>query len=94
MTPDDVPRSLPVAVASSAPPSAPAPPPAVGPPPPPTADAPSAVPEAGAAATAGFPSDPAALDLLARRLYGRFSRRLADELLSERERAQLLTDLA
>jgi hypothetical protein len=95
MTPDDVPRSLPVAVASSTPPSAPAPPPAAGPTPPPTADAPSAVSDAGAAAaTAGLPSDPAALDLLARRLYGRFSRRLADELLAERERAQLLTDLA
>jgi len=65
----------------------------------------SAAPDAGsAAAPAGagpgpasapeLPSDPAALDLLARRLYGRFSRRLADELLAERERAQFLTDLA
>lgn len=44
-----------------------------------------------AAATA--PHDPAALDLLARQLYGRFSRHLAGELLVDRERSQFLTDL-
>lgn len=38
--------------------------------------------------------DPAALDSLARQLYGRFSRHLAGELLVDRERAQFLTDLA
>ena len=38
--------------------------------------------------------DPAALDSLARQLYGRFSRRLAGELLVDRERAQFLTDLS
>ena len=37
--------------------------------------------------------DPAALDTLARQLYGRFSRHLAGELLIDRERAQFLTDL-
>lgn len=37
--------------------------------------------------------DPAALDSLARQLYGRFSRQLAGELLIDRERAQFLTDL-
>ena len=37
--------------------------------------------------------DPAALDSLARQLYGRFSRHLAGELLIDRERSQFLTDL-
>ncbi len=40
------------------------------------------------------PEDPAALDALARQLYGRFSRHLAGELLIDRERAQFLTDLS
>jgi hypothetical protein len=39
------------------------------------------------------PSDPAALDRLAQRLYGRLRGHLAAELLGDRERAQLLTDL-
>jgi hypothetical protein len=110
MTPDAVPRSLPAAVDTSATASAPGPPqPDAGPPAPPTAGASSsgtaaptdqpgpasaASADSHAGAAAGLPSDPAALELLARRLYGRFSRRLADELLAERERAQLLTDLA
>jgi hypothetical protein len=38
--------------------------------------------------------DPAALDTLARQLYGRFSRHLAGELLIDRERSQFLTDLS
>ncbi|HEV2344292.1 MAG TPA: hypothetical protein VGS97_09385 [Actinocrinis sp.] len=38
-------------------------------------------------------NDHAALDTLARQLYGRFSRHLAGELLIDRERAQFLTDL-
>jgi hypothetical protein len=96
-------------VSSAAAASTPAPPAATfGSPPPPTADAPSSgsppptaqagptsAPSAAADGGTGaeVPSDPASLDLLARRLYGRFSRRLADELLAERERAQLLTDL-
>ena len=46
----------------------------------------------GAASTAA-PHDPAALDALARQLYGRFSRHLAGELLVDRERSQFLTDL-
>jgi hypothetical protein len=45
-------------------------------------------------ATTGMgPSDPAALDQLANRLYGRIRGRLAAELLADRERAHLLTDL-
>lgn len=46
-----------------------------------------------AAATTAAPHDPAALDALARQLYGRFSRHLAGELLVDRERSQFLTDL-
>lgn len=46
-----------------------------------------------AAATAVTPHDPAALDTLARQLYGRLSRHLAGELLIDRERSHLLTDL-
>lgn len=45
------------------------------------------------AAHAPAAHDPAALDSLARQLYGRFSRHLAGELLIDRERAQFLTDL-
>lgn len=56
--------------------------------------APASAPASASASAPGLPTDPATLDLLARRLYGRFSRRLADELLAERERAQFLTDLA
>ncbi|HEU5352988.1 MAG TPA: hypothetical protein VFU65_00915 [Actinocrinis sp.] len=48
---------------------------------------------AGAGAAAAAPHDPAALDALARQLYGRFSRHLAGELLVDRERSQFLTDL-
>jgi len=44
-------------------------------------------------AAATTPHDPAALDVLARQLYGRFSRHLAGELLIDRERSQFLTDL-
>jgi hypothetical protein len=50
----------------------------------PTPPAPTSVPRT---------EDPAALDTLARQLYGRFSRHLAGELLIDRERAQFLTDL-
>jgi len=39
------------------------------------------------------PSDPATLDQLAHRLYGRIRSQLAAELLADRERAHLLTDL-
>jgi hypothetical protein len=46
-----------------------------------------------AAAHAPAAHDPAALDALARQLYGRFSRHLAGELLIDRERSQFLTDL-
>src|SRR6185437_4466567 len=46
-----------------------------------------------AGASAAAPHDPAALDALARQLYGRFSRHLAGELLVDRERSQFLTDL-
>lgn len=53
--------------------------------------APGAARSPVAAATA--PHDPAALDVLARQLYGRFSRHLAGELLIDRERSQFLTDL-
>ncbi len=57
--------------------------------------APNASPSTATAATATAvtPHDPAALDTLARQLYGRFSRHLAGELLIDRERAQFLTDL-
>jgi hypothetical protein len=51
------------------------------------------VPGPAATATAAAPHDPAALDALARQLYGRFSRHLAGELLVDRERSQFLTDL-
>jgi hypothetical protein len=59
-----------------------------------TATTPS--PSPSPAPSPSFPSthDPAALDSLARQLYGRFSRHLAGELLIDRERAQFLTDLA
>jgi hypothetical protein len=53
--------------------------------------APAAPTTATTAAVA--PHDPAALDALARQLYGRFSRHLAGELLIDRERSQFLTDL-
>jgi hypothetical protein len=39
------------------------------------------------------PADPATLDQLAHRLYGRIRSQLAAELLADRERAHLLTDL-
>ncbi len=45
------------------------------------------------AAATTTPHDPAALDVLARQLYGRFTRHLAGELLIDRERSQFLTDL-
>jgi len=38
-------------------------------------------------------TDPAVLDRLAQRLYGRLRGHLAAELLADRGRAQLLTDL-
>jgi len=38
-------------------------------------------------------ADPAALDRLAQHLYGRLRGHFAAELLGDRERAQLLTDL-
>jgi hypothetical protein len=40
-----------------------------------------------------MPSDPATLDQLARHLYGRIRGQLAAELLADRERSALLTDL-
>jgi len=51
---------------------------------------PAAAPDAPSSSRA---EDPAALDTLARQLYGRFSRHLAGELLIDRERSQFLTDL-
>jgi hypothetical protein len=39
------------------------------------------------------PADPATLDQLAHLLYGRIRSQLAAELLADRERAHLLTDL-
>lgn len=62
------------------------------PPPPPQPDTPAGVPAAPPGAFEA-PADPAELDRLARQLYGRFSRRLAGELLIDRERAQFLSDL-
>jgi hypothetical protein len=53
----------------------------------------SAGPAATATATAADPTDPAVLDRLAQRIYGRLRGHLAAELLADRERAQLLTDL-
>jgi hypothetical protein len=50
-------------------------------------------PSAATADTADLASDPAALDRLAQRLYGRLRGHFAAELLGDRERAQLLTDL-
>jgi hypothetical protein len=54
-----------------------------------------AAPGPAAAATEADPvmPDPAALDRLAQQLYGRLRGHLAAELLGDRERAQLLTDL-
>ncbi len=64
------------------------------------ASGPGAAAGSSASAASGSPSsssarheDPAALDSLARQLYGRFSRHLAGELLIDRERSQFLTDL-
>jgi hypothetical protein len=60
------------------------------------ASAASAATSASASApapTSPTATDHAALDTLARQLYGRFSRHLAGELLIDRERAQFLTDL-
>jgi hypothetical protein len=60
------------------------------------ASGPAASSGPSASAASGPPSqseDPAALDSLARQLYGRFSRHLAGELLIDRERSQFLTDL-
>jgi hypothetical protein len=61
------------------------------------ASSPSATSGSSASAASGPSSaspstDPAALDTLARQLYGRFSRHLAGELLIDRERSQFLTD--
>jgi hypothetical protein len=63
----------------------------------PQATAPGGALAGPSAATADAPdlasSDPAALDRLAQRLYGRLRGHFAAELLGDRERAQLLTDL-
>ena len=55
--------------------------------------APAAATVTATEATDPATSDPAALDRLARQLYGRLRGHLAAELLGDRERAQLLTDL-
>ena len=87
---------LPQAAPSPAVQSGPAPSPAVrsGPRPSPAVQQQARPPAAAAGGMASqAPSDPAALDQLAHRLYGRIRSQLTAELLADRERAHLLTDL-
>jgi hypothetical protein len=98
--PDPAQVPVPAALAPAVPALAPAVPalapavPAMAPAVPALAPVPAS-PGPAAAATEAEPimPDPAALDRLAQQLYGRLRGHLAAELLGDRERAQLLTDL-